>query len=77
MKIVTYKCDRCGCTVKEGDLLSVPNPSYGGHRYYAQDVPFAVYPHAFELCYACTSDLISVFRDYCAGNEVKVDGIRK
>lgn len=77
MKIVTYKCDRCGCTVKEKDLLSVPNPSYGSGVYYAQDVPFSVYPRTYELCYACVSDLISIIRTYCGGYEVKIDGIKK
>lgn len=77
MKIEIYKCDRCGCTVNEKDILIVPNPSYGGGRYYAQEVPFAVYPRKFELCYSCASDLISVIRTYCAGYEVKIDGIKE
>lgn len=77
MKIVIYKCDRCGCEVKEKDILFVPNPSYGAGKYYAQDVPFAVYPRTFELCSACAGDLISVIRTYCEGYAVNMDGLKK
>lgn len=65
MKKLVCKCDSCGVTVDENQLLTVPNPSYSGNTYYPVNVPFSVTPRNFELCCDCVDKLVLMIRDFC------------